>query len=555
MGYKEKLGEEQLRVFQRMTAGENIFLTGNAGTGKSFLVEAFTEWCEENNVNILKAAPTGIAACNINGVTLHKLFRLPTDIISLLAQKAELNSTLQDTFMNSDIILIDEISMVRIDIFDKIMMYLEKANQMRKNVRKKELQIILVGDFYQLAPVITPADKEVLNKYYGTDIGNGYAFQSKYWHMFNIQFEMLTEVKRQEGDKEFCNALDQCKTGKVSCLRFFTTQTAKSELENAVWVCGKNKTASDINTKRLSEIAGKEKHNEALYIGECSVKDNLCEQDFCYKKGARVIMLVNDSKGNYQNGSMGTIKKISKDGIYVTIDSRDTDEDIKKPKEVLVTPYEFKKYEYTTKEVKQKSKNEQGEAVTTNQKKLVLTEIGKAVQYPMKLGYAVTVHKAQGQTYDRMNVIPEIFQEGQLYVALSRCRTAEKIFISGFLSNRMVKAANEVIKYYNNPQDYTFFGKKNDLVNVKVTKDCEYAVQMLSKLFGSHSKEITDFLNGLAQQEGLYDEIIEYIPEEEKPAPCSIADEWREWGKREKNIKTTSAANPQLFEQLSFDNS
>ena len=77
---------------------------------------------------------------------------------------------------------------------------------------------------------------------------------------------------------------------------------------------------------------------------------------------------------------------------------------------------------------------------------------------------------------------------------------------------------------------------------------------MLSKLFGNHSKEITDFLNSLAQQEGLYDEIIEYIPEEEKPAPRSIADEWRAWGKREKNIKTTSAANSQSFEQLSFDN-
>lgn len=547
--YRDRLGEEQRRIFQRMIAGENIFLTGNAGTGKSFLVDAFTEWCEENKINILKAAPTGIAACNIKGVTLHKLFRLPTDIQSLLARETRLSADLNNTLMNADVILIDEISMVRIDIFDKVMNYIDISNKTRRQFKKKNLQVILVGDFCQLAPVIPPADKEALNEYYGMDIGNGFAFQSKYWYYLNIQFEKLTEIKRQAGDKDFCTALDMCKIGDNGCLDFFLRNTAKSELPNAIWVCGKNKTASDINNKKLSQLDGIEKHNMASYSGECSPKDNLCEQDFCYKEGARVLMLINDSNGLYQNGSMGTIKGFKDNGIIVDIDRKGDDGEEATPTEVIVKPYEFKKYEYRVKEVKNKVTNERGEEMTVSTNELSLEEIGKATQYPMKLGYAVTVHKAQGQTYDEMNFIPEIFQDGQLYVALSRCKSAKRLFVSGFLTPRMVMAAKEVIRYYNDPETYTFFGKDKEVISVQITKECEKAVNILTKVYSNHSEEIMRYLETLEQIEQenkTDDEAVEFNTQKKKTAPKT-----RMWGERE-IIKPMPAKDNQIIEQLTL---
>lgn len=232
--YISKLGAEQKRIFSRMVNGENIFLTGNAGTGKSFLVKAFDQYCKQNDVKILKAAPTGIAACNIQGVTLHRLFKLKTDVKSMLADVRNVPAEVMQILNLASVLLIDEISMVRIDVFDKVMKYIDLINRERKAQKRPDIQIILVGDFYQLAPVIPPLDKKMLDLYYGKNIGNGFAFQSKYWQSLRIQFEKLTEVKRQDGDKAFCTALDQCKEGDTDCLPFFAKNTAAKEQKDAI---------------------------------------------------------------------------------------------------------------------------------------------------------------------------------------------------------------------------------------------------------------------------------------------------------------------------------
>ncbi len=495
--YRDKLGAEQQRVYQRMVNGENIFLTGNAGTGKSFLVEAFNEYCEENQIKLLKAAPTGVAACNIKGVTIHRMFNLKTDIRSILKEEKELPEKVAVTLNLASVILIDEISMVRIDIFDKIMQYIELANQKRREQKRPDIQLIFVGDFYQLAPVIPPHEKEMLDLYYGRDIGNGFAFQSKYWQSLRVQFEKLTEVRRQDGDKAFCTALDKCKEGDPDCLAFFATETAPKENKKAIWVCGKNATALNKNLARLTEVKGKEVEIYAEYEGETSVADKLCEDKFICKKGARVLMLVNEPSGLYQNGSMGTIQSIEEGGIWVTIDQKNEDGKAKKALKLFVEKHEFCKYEYKPVEIVEKYTDERGEEQTRTRTELELVEMGKVKQYPMKLGFAITVHKAQGQTYDEMNLEPEIFQDGQLYVALSRCRFANKLYISQPLNPRMVRASQEVVNYYKNPENYTFFGREKDIVSVQTSRECEGAVKLLSEVFSSHKTEILDFLKAL----------------------------------------------------------
>lgn len=499
--YRDKLGTEQKRIYQRMINGENIFLTGNAGTGKSFLVEAFNEYCEENDIKLLKAAPTGIAACNIKGVTLHRLFGLKTDVRSMLSKVKGLTDEVRSKLNLCSVILIDEISMVRLDVFDKIMQYIELANRERRNNKRSPIQLILVGDFFQLAPVVPPEDKKILDLHYGCDVGNAFAFQSKYWQSLCIQFEKLTEVRRQDGDKAFCTALDKCKEGDTDCLSFFYNNVAKKEIENAIWVVGKNDTAYQKNLNKLDEISGETYVNEAVYSGTVTDKDKLCEDKFICKVGARVLMLVNDPIGLYQNGSIGTIVSVNEGYIIVDIDKKDESGNPVKPTRVFVEPHEFCKYEYQEKKITVTEKDERGKAITRSYMDLALVEIGKAVQYPMKLGFAVTVHKAQGQTYDEMNFTPEIFQDGQLYVALSRCRFADRLFISSPLSKRMVRTSEEVLKYYLNPDNYSFFGTENDVISVQTYRECEGAVKLLTDAYKNHKEEILDFLQALEKQD------------------------------------------------------
>jgi len=391
-------------------------------------------WCARNNINLIKTAPTGISAFEINGTTLHQQFRLKMGL------DFEEQTFYPKELDNVDVLLIDEISMVRIDIFDRIMQILTLATMKRKRKKKKDIQLIMVGDFFQLPPVITKEERPFLNEHYGIDIKDGYCFQSKFWYMWNVQLYNLTEVMRQE-DLEFCDALDKCKRGDNSFVQYIRNNCAKKEVPNGIWVCGKNATVAEKNAEELGKIEGKTYYSQAEYHGMATPNDRLCDDIFEYKIGARVVMTANDTTNNiYQNGTLGTIAGTSKDAIKVRFDNG---------KSCLVNKQKISKYEYVY-------ENEKGEK-NTETKKLVQNEIGYAKQYPMRLGYAVTIHKSQGQTYEAMNLNLEIFSKGQLYVALSRCKNIKNLYIRGFISNRMIMTSDEVIEYYNNPSNYNFF--------------------------------------------------------------------------------------------------
>lgn len=463
MKHYENLTYEQRSVFKRLINGENIYIAGNAGTGKSYLVTAFDEWCSENRKQLVKVAPTGVAASEIDGATIHKQFGFDIGIDEMLKKQDRL-STKQEFLLFADTILIDEISMVRLDMFDRLMQVISVANYERKNRKKKELQLIFVGDFYQLPPVVTPNDREYLMKYYKRDVGNAYCFQSKYWRLFNVQMVNLQQVIRQS-DADFCNALDQCKIGDADCLAWFKSHFAKVEQEGAIWVVGKNATADDKNRFELAKIKGEEYVYNASYVGEATIKDKLCDDSFTCKIGAKVVILVNDTENmEYQNGTIGTIREIvyeeGKPVIVVRL-SNGYDARIGKKK--------FSKYNYELVDKTYEIKDEKtGEVIYETRRELKKKEIGSVTQFPLRLGYAVTVHKSQGQTYDAMNFKPEIFSDGQLYVALSRCKEADKCFVDGYISNYMVRTAKEVTEFYNEPEEYSFFEKDEVMKQILV---------------------------------------------------------------------------------------
>ncbi len=453
------LNNEQREIFDRLVSGENLFITGNAGTGKSYLVKAFDEWCEKTKRNLVKTAPTGVAALEIGGATLHRQFGLEVglDFTEVTEESVVTNKKL-NFLKRADVLLIDEISMVRMDVFDRLMLILEAYNKYRKSKRKNPVQLVFVGDFFQLAPVINREERPYLEEYYHRPIGDAYCFQSRYWKLFKVQLCNLTKVVRQ-ADPQFCQALDECKEGDIHCLQFIRQTSASDIIPNAIWLCGKNATAATKNMTELMKIKEPSHTYVAKYSGDVTTKDKLCEETLTLKVGARVVFLINDQLDRFQNGTTGTVTTCENDAVTVKVDDRkDFSGVVVEGKTVRVEIHAFCKYKY---ESKAKTVSVVDENSSKKQKRefaLAKVETGRAEQLPLRLGYAVTVHKSQGQTYDAMNVIPEIFATGQLYVALSRCKTIQNMHIEGNLTNRMVMSSAEVLAFYSDPESYSFFG-------------------------------------------------------------------------------------------------
>ena len=518
----KSLNPEQKKFFELMKNGENIFLTGNAGTGKSFLAETYRMYCEKHNISIALTAPTGIAAVHINGVTLHSFFRIPLGLDGTLKEISE--SDLKDfkngtvnggqkyekakngktgtekifkNLMETDVLLIDEISMVTIDVIDYVFRIVQFINCEKENKKKKPIQLILVGDFFQLPPVIRSEDMQHYIRHYGADVRGGYAFQSLYWKRLGVKLCKLETIVRQS-DAEFCKALDACKTGQKDCIKYFNSHCSKKEIKDAIWLCGKNVTADKKNAKELENIDAEEHIFTAKYSGDCTEKDGMCMHELKVKVGARVLLTVNSETKEYVNGSLGTITEIGKDNtgdfIRVLIDGRES-------LGVKVYRYTYSKFKYkTAQESVAEEKN--GQPVIDKKtgfqkmkKKTILKkeEIGSAEQFPMKLGYAITIHKSQGQTYDKVNLTPEIFSNGQLYVALSRCKSVEMLYTERKLTESMVKTSQDVLNYYTNPDEYSYFGSRNEKVQKYHKQKFIPMIEEFMQMLDAADKENSEF--------------------------------------------------------------
>lgn len=422
------LNQQQFYAYSAMLSGRNIFLTGKAGVGKSHVLNKVIQDLEAEGKNIVVVAPTGIAAININGVTIHRAFKVP--IKPLVEDAKKIPSVIKE----ADTIVIDEISMARLDVFDYIAKIIIQASNYRvKYLNKKPIQLIICGDFFQLPPVTTADEKKVLDNYYGRDIGLGFAFESVYWTLHEFKNVILLDVVRQD-NKEFIEYLNKIRLGDKTCIEDLYNRSSKVRDDSAINMCGLNRNVKAINDRGLSKIDAELVEYQSIITYEDGIEGNeilknstSVEHILQLKVGARVMTLVNDKYGVFYNGSMGEVVDLADDYISVKLDNGWT---------VNIERYDWPIYKYDV-------------DYSGTKEKLVIKQIGTVTQFPLKLAYAITIHKSQGQTFDKVNLSPYSWDCGQLYVALSRVRSLDGLYIDCEIDPRYLVISLGVIDFYN----------------------------------------------------------------------------------------------------------
>lgn len=417
----EKLTAQQKKAFDDVKKSDNIFITGNAGTGKSFLLRAIRQWCDSNELNTVVCAPTGIAAINIDGSTIHRTFAIEPGPI--LDKATSIPKMLKDT----DVLIIDEISMVRIDIFDYIAKIVVALNNYRDREHKNRIKFIVVGDFFQLPPVMTDTEKEILKLKYGDNLGRGFAFQSGYWQVLNFKYIVLTEQLRQS-KSDFIDALNKTRVGNKIGIGYFNKKACKQEINNGIYLYGTNKKAGEKNEQEFSKLKTPVKKFKTKYEGTVQESDKVVADVLELREGCRVMILVNDSELRYSNGTFGFVNKIGNNSIGVTLDDG--------------TDVEIERYTWEVKSYSPSVNNKTGK-VTANPK-----VIGTYTQFPLKIAYAITIHKSQGQTYNKVNIDPCAWDCGQLYVALSRAKSIDNLHLTQNIIPRYLVTSPDVINFY-----------------------------------------------------------------------------------------------------------
>ena len=421
-----------------------LFITGKAGAGKSTFIDYFREHTKKNAIYL---APTGVAALNIRGKTIHSLFQFPPKVIS----KDEIKNNkyrkeAREIFTNVDTMLIDEISMARADIIDGIDFILKKFRHNEEAFGG--VQMIFVGDLYQLPPVISDREKVMvtfdgklhyegsLQGYFEKVYRGQYFFNSRSFRNAAFRFVEFENIFRQKGDMEFINILNEIRENKVheeTLLKLNKRHVSGPNGNDGprITLCTTNAKAKEINEIRLSELDTTMFSYAAEVTGEfeTNYSDNEYPADkkLYLKVNSQVMMIKNDKDKRWVNGSMGIIKGLKKNEILIRIDGND----YKVDKE----SWETVEYEF----------DEESKSISTK-------VTGVFRQYPVKLAWAITIHKSQGKTFD--NVIIDLengaFAHGQTYVALSRCRT-----LNGIVLNRPIRRQDVIL----DPRVGEFFGR------------------------------------------------------------------------------------------------
>ena len=405
---------------------KNIFLTGQAGTGKTTLIKRFVE----ENPNTIIAAPTGVAAVNAGGDTMHKVFSIPVPAYG--ASISRVTPSKIKPLMMADNVIIDEISMARNDVFSYAVRVLRKAERLKG----KKIRLIVVGDFSQLPPVIRNDELKYF-KQFGYD-KSGFPFTTSEWRTLNFKVLELEEVKRQE-DREFIDELNLARIGDKDCIPYFNQFVKNDEdlPDDAIYVCGTNAEANRINQNYLNSLPGMPTAYQAIKEG--NTRNAEIDEIVLLKEGARVMFTVNDVRSKkYQNGSFGTVVSLNEKYVTVNVNGEDLD----------IYPYKTSLYTY---QVANSS--------------LIKKEIGSVTQMPLKLAKAITIHKSQGKTFDKAILSPQIFAPGQLYVALSRVRGPEGLFLKEPIMPEYLKTNKVVNEFCEN--GFAYIG---DVVKKKSTK-------------------------------------------------------------------------------------
>lgn len=453
----------------------NLFLTGKAGTGKTTFLHKIKN---ESLKRMVVVAPTGVAAINAKGVTIHSFFQLPFGPIIPKSQnpyteriQRKFSKIKIDIIKSLDLVIIDEISMVRADVLDGI----DEVLRRYKNRNKVfgGAQILMIGDLQQLAPVIRPNDWSILSSYYKT----AYFFSSNAFEEANAISLELKHIYRQQ-DESFIRLLNEVRTNTLS-------ETSASLLNNQyhpdfqpkkedgyITLTTHNKKANEINQDELDKIITKSKIYTAEVYREFSEKNYPNDEHLSLKVGAQVMFIKNDSspEKRYYNGKIGTIILLEEDSVTVKCSEDDIIE-------ATVETWENISYnlDKESKEISEKLE-------------------GSYTQVPLRLAWAITIHKSQGLTFEKAIIDAEAsFAHGQTYVALSRCKTLEGIVLktpikaTSIINDNSVKSFNKQVEE-NRPTD-------KDLENSKK----KFELNLINDLFSYH-----EFLQPISRLTDLY---------------------------------------------------
>ncbi len=405
----------------------NIFLTGRAGTGKTTFLRQVKEKAYKR---LAVVAPTGVAAINAGGMTIHSLFQLPLGLHVPDAKRQEEHRKISKQKINLirslDLLVIDEISMVRADLLDAID---QSLRSMRGDDRPfGNVQLLMIGDLHQLPPVVKPEDWDVLGRYYETP----YFFGSLALKQTDYVSIELKHIYRQS-DEAFIGLLNRVRSNQIDTA---TLQTLNSRYQPNfqppsqsayITLTATNAAAQDINTHNLANLSAKSQVFTAQVVGEFPESAYPTEKELEFKVGAQVMFIKNDPEPEkrFFNGKIGRILEITDDYISVRCEGD--------AGTIQVTPLEWPNIKYvlneTTKEIDEQT-------------------LGTFTQYPLKLAWAITIHKSQGLTFERAIIDAQAaFAHGQVYVALSRCKSFEGIVLRSKIEYASVKTDPVVKKY------------------------------------------------------------------------------------------------------------
>ena len=440
--------EEFKQALDLMEKGENIFLTGKAGSGKSTLIR---EFLSSTNRIVEKVAPTGIAALNIDGYTIHKLFGLrpTTTLKSLVEGKEFIPHRSRETIEKIDTLIIDEASMLRADLFDIIVWALKKYGK-NKFAQFGGVQIILVGDLFQLPPVVTSKENSFFSTYYDTP----YFFSAKNYTDDTFSTIELTKVFRQTGDDTFVNILNAIREGYLDDEMLETLNTRHNSNfsfpPGEMWVTltATNKVANERNTQELSRINSQEFTSTAMIIGDTKGFTYPTEQILRYKVGSQIMMINNASNGQWVNGTIATITNVDSSNPQAPLISARTEDG------------RIISFSYNTWEITSPRAGKHG---------LDYDVIGSFTQLPFKLAWAITIHKSQGQTLNNavIDLTGGTHATGQLYVALSRCTS-----LNGMVLQKPIRKSD--LKVDDRVQDFMKNVTNMDTMYDKIIVECIY---------------------------------------------------------------------------------
>ena len=405
---------------------KHLFITGKAGSGKSTLLK----YCVDNcNKNIIVLAPTGIAALNVKGQTIHRFFNFPINVTPEQIINYKITPKVKRIYKLIDTIIIDEVSMLRADILDCIDVFLRIYGP-QHDKPFGGIQMVLIGDLYQLPPVISSQEQSAFYGRYQTP----YFFSSEAFRKISIKTIELNKIYRQK-DPQFIELLGRIRNNSITeddIKKLNSRLTLQTPSDNfIISLATTNKLAEQINKKKLSELNGISYNSQANIDGSFNKEYFPTQEILELKTGAQIMFLNNDSKKRWVNGSLGKIEDIKFNDERIRY-LRIRLEENKKIVDVFPHTWEIYKYSIIGKEITSEV-------------------IGSFTQYPLRLAWAVTIHKSQGQTFDNISVDigNGTFANGQLYVALSRCTSLQGIHLSKPIQKKHILTDTRISAFMN----------------------------------------------------------------------------------------------------------